>query len=96
MCNELSFHLLGSWTVMQWLLLLASYLLLTLLERELVDCLTWTALNEIASQCFKNFMRLHPNVCLTVLKDHQEHVLEVMVRNQIGKHPNMSLRHQSQ
>ena len=78
------------------LLLTGSQLLLALLEWELVDRLAGTTLHEVAGQGFEDLVRLHPDICLTVLQDQQEHILEVVIRDQIGKHPDVGLRHQGQ
>ena len=55
--NKLSLHLLSS----IWVVGLTLW--------ELVDSLAGAALDEIASESFKNLVRLHPDVRLTVLKD---------------------------
>ena len=49
MRDKLSLHFLGLRAAMKLLLLVASPLA-ALLERELVDCLAWTALDEVASE----------------------------------------------
>ena len=96
MRDELGFHLLGCRTVVLQGLRVSSRLLLVRFERELVNGLARAALNEVAGQGFEDLVRLHPDIRLAVLQDQQEHILEVMIRDQIGKHPNVGLRHQSQ
>ena len=95
MRDELGLHFLGLRTVVEGLRV-SSRLLLVRFGRELVNGLARAALNKVAGESFEDLVRLHPDVRLAVLQDQQEHVLEVMVRDQIGKHPYVGLGHQSQ
>ena len=94
MRDELGLHLFGLRTVVEGLRV--SSRLLVRFGRELVNGLARAALDEVAGEGFEDLVRLHPDIRLAVLQDQQEHILEVVIRDQIGKHPNVGLRHQGQ
>ena len=63
---------------------------------ELVYRLGGAPLDEVGGQGLENLVGLHAHVCLAVLEDLDEEVLEVGMRDQVGEHVDVFVGHEGE